>query len=502
MKRIIILASLGLSLLMTTSCQDEFLEASPTETAPSATPQQKLNGIYVLMVQTGSGGTNLDHDDFGQKGYDIYGDLMSSDMALEGVSYGWYSRIASTDDQVNATSASGLKVWRFYYKIINAANDVIKDLGGTDYVPTSEEERHMMGQAKTLRAYAYFYLLQYFTPGFDASAAAIPIYTAPDLPAAAKSTQQQVYDLIIDDLTKSISYLSDFQRENKGMVNQAVAKGILAYTYAAMGRNADAAVQAKSVINDYSLPLTTRAQLVWTQDTGLQGGFNDLNTNSWMWGFDIQVVNGLDLVSWWGQVDRFTYSYAAAGDYKGMDNNLYSTFTPNNNNATPIDYRKDQFQYSVRLPVNKFYDSKRVIMGQRQVTADYLYMRVDEFYLLAAETLAKIGQETEAKTILKKLLENRYVNPTQNQIPVIVPNPAVASLIDPLSGVALQDEIYRQTRIELWGEGKSYLALKRNKATVVRGSNHLFLVGTALPYNDPRMYFKIPQREIDDNPNF
>lgn len=484
MKRIIILASLGLSSLMMTSCQDEFLNASPTETAPSATPQQKLNGIYSMMVQTGTGGTNLDHDDFGQKGYDIYGDLLSSDMALEGVSYGWYSGLASTDDQVNATSATTLKAWRYYYKIINAANDVIKDLGGTNAIPDTDESKQMMGQAKTIRAYAYFYLLQYFTSGFDASSPAIPVYTSPDSPAAPKSTQQQVYDLIIDDLTKSIAYLDNFDRQNKGMVDQSIAKGVLAYAYAAMGKNAEAAVQAKSVINDYGYPLTTRAQLVWTQDTGLQGGFNDLNTNSWMWGFDIQVVNGLDLVSWWGQVDRFTYSYASVGDYKGMDNNLY-------NSVSADDARKAQFQFTVRIPTNKFYDSKRVVQGQRQVTTDYLYMRVDEFYLLAAETLAKSGQEGEAKTLLKTLLNNRYNNPV-----------TTLAYIDALSGVALQNEIYKQTRIELWGEGKSYLALKRNKATVVRGSNHLFLVGTSLPYNDPRMYFKIPQREIDDNPNF
>jgi hypothetical protein len=40
----------------------------------------------------------------------------------------------------------------------------------------------------------------------------------------------------------------------------------------------------------------------------------------------------------------------------------------------------------------------------------------------------------------------------------------------------LKKEIYLQTRIEFWGEGKSYLAMKR-KATTTRGSNHLFFAG-------------------------
>jgi hypothetical protein len=48
-------------------------------------------------------------------------------------------------------------------------------------------------------------------------------------------------------------------------------------------------------------------------------------------------------------------------------------------------------------------------------------------------------------------------------------------------------EIYLQTRIEFWGEGKSYLAMKRNKATTTRGSNHLFFAGDSFQYNDAKL---------------
>jgi len=59
---------------------------------------------------------------------------------------------------------------------------------------------------------------------------------------------------------------------------------------------------------------------------------------------------------------------------------------------------------------------------------------------------------------------------------------------------------YLKTRIELFGEGKSYLAMKRNKATITRGSNHLSSVGEAIPYNDERLTFEIPEGEIQFNP--
>ncbi|MBD0298566.1 MAG: RagB/SusD family nutrient uptake outer membrane protein, partial [Flavisolibacter sp.] len=136
-------------------------------------------------------------------------------------------------------------------------------------------------------------------------------------------------------------------------------------------------------------------------------------------------------------------------------------------------------------PRNKFFDPGRKAGGQRTVTTDLVYMRADEFYLLNAEANARIGQETKAKQALTKLLSQRITD---------------LSYLNNLSGKALLDEIYLQTRIELWGEGKSYLAMKRNKATITRGPNHLFLAGEPIPYNDDRLTFVIPQAEVLNNP--
>jgi hypothetical protein len=73
--------------------------------------------------------------------------------------------------------------------------------------------------------------------------------------------------------------------------------------------------------------------------------------------------------------------------------------------------------------------------------------------------------------------------------------------VNPLSGQALNDAIYLQTRLELWGEGKSYLALKRNKATSTRGTNHVFRSGQSFPYNSDELSFQIPQTEFNNNPS-
>ena len=154
-----------------------------------------------------------------------------------------------------------------------------------------------------------------------------------------------------------------------------------------MGNYAKVEELSMDIINNSGLNITTRENLL--------GGFNNLATNpSWMWGFDITTENGLDLISWWGQVDLYTYSYASVGDFKTMDEGLY-------NSIRTDDIRKEQFNGTYKnfkyFATGKFYNTAakaaRKIGGQRIVTDDYVYMRVDEFHLLAAEALAKQGKE-------------------------------------------------------------------------------------------------------------
>ena len=497
MKKIFLFSFTAALLLSTVGCNKDFLNVEPTQFLTEQQVQRaaehnpdviagSLSGIYTLMFQTGTGGTDLSHYDFGQKGYDIFSDMLSGDMALSVNTYNWYGRLTELTATDDYTREENYIVWRYYYRIIRAANSVIFASGGNDVVPDNDANKFIMGQAKALRAYAYFYLTQFEQNSYNPSEEILPIYTDPAQQNQPKSTAQDVYDLIVKDLTDAISLLQNFNRTSKNEINKYVAEGLLSYVYGAMGGN-DNYVKAKNLTNDIittgGFPLTTPTEDVYTGDAAI-GGFNDVNTPSWMWGQDITLDLGLDLVSWWGQIDYFTYSYAYAGDAKAIDEGLFNKIPAN-------DIRKKQFyssnpsSYLYLMPVYKFYDPNRTAGSQRNITTDYIYMRVDEMYLLNAEMAAKSGDEATARTRLKALLSLR------------IPD---ASYVDGLSGQALIDEIYLQTRIELWGEGKSYLAMKRNHATIVRGSNWLSHVGEAISYDDPRLTFKIPQSEIQNNP--
>lgn len=495
MKKLFIYSLAAMLLLgVSYSCSDDFLEVQPTRFLTQEQIQEasannpdviagSISGIYTLMFEAGTGGTT-DHDDFGQKGYDVFSDMLSGDMALSVSTYGWYrSGITEFQATTDYTNDGNYKVWRYYYRIIRSANSVIDALGGNDIVPETDENKHLLGQAKAMRAYGYFYLTQFFAESYNPAEEILPIYTDPNQENQPKSTTEQVFTLIVKDLNDAISLLETFTRGAKNEVNKSVAQGLLAYTYGIMGNNAMAKDLAADVINNGGFSIMTADEVVYSGTGDEVGGFDDVNTSGWMWGVDITLDNGLDLISWWGQIGLFTYSYQWAGDKKAIDQGLFD--------AIPADdVRKGQFytnsgSSNYLAPINKFYHSGRTIGGQRNVETDYVYMRVSEMYLLHAETAAKSGDEAAAKVSLKALLSLRLPDVTY---------------VDGLSGQALLDEIYLQTRIEFYAEGKSYLAMKRNQATIVRGANHLSNVGTPISYDDDRLTFEIPQSEIQNNP--
>lgn len=493
MKKSLIYSIVATSLL-TVGCSEDFLDpvrntsvitsedvAQFADVNP-ALVEGTLNGIGSFMIEP-AGVTGTRHYDLGQKGVDIWLDILSGDMALSSNSYGWYQNTANLVATVDYTREENRIIWIYYYKIINIANNVIQSLGGNDAVPTAETSRKAMGQAKAYRAYAYFYLTQIFQRSYDPAQEILPYYDG-ELTNTAKVPASQIYDLIVSDLTESISLLDTYTRTAKDQIDKNVAKGLLAYTYAAMGNNAEAKVLADDIVNNSGYTLTTRGQLAFP---GAGSGFNDVNTSSWMWGYDLTTDLGHQLLDWWGQVDYFTYSYAWAGDRKSIDTSLLAGIPTG-------DIRRTQFGTTGttnRMPINKFFDPGRTAGGQQIITTDLIFMRIEEFYLLSAEASAKTGDEATAKNRLKALMTVRFAGGAAD----------ADAYVDPLSGQALKDAIYLNTRIEMWGEGKSYLALKRNQATVTRGTNHVFRASQSFLYSIDEMSFQIPQAELDNNPS-
>ncbi|WP_315543196.1 RagB/SusD family nutrient uptake outer membrane protein [Capnocytophaga leadbetteri] len=481
MKKILTFSILSAVAFNLTACKKDFLETKPTEVVSTAPADVRLNGLYLMTYQKYTGGTS-GHTDFGQKNVDICTDMLCGDMALLATNYGQYRDIANLKATQQPSDNYNYIPWRYYYRLIYEANKSIAELSS----PKNNSEKYTLAQFRALRGYAYFYLMQIFTTKYepDSRTNSIPLYTTADITSKPRVKQSEVYAQIISDLEFAVTNLTGFTRSKKGMIDKYVAEGLLTYVYAAMGDNQKVAQLAQDIVNNSGYPLTTREQIFYDTTTKKGGGFNDVETKSWMWGVDLITENSFDLISWWGMIDIYTYSYAWVGDGKAVDDKLYAQIRTN-------DIRKKQFDEEL-LPSNKFFAPDRVIGGQRKISTDYIYMRVDEFYLLAAEALAKLGQDAQAKTIYKKLLKLRYPEATAA---------TDIAYVDALTNAQLQDDIYLNTRIELWGEGKSYFAMKRNHKTIERGSNHVEEKNTTFSYDNPRLTFAIPQNESINNLN-
>ncbi len=246
MKKIIKLTFITAIMLLTFSCEKDYLEEEPSEfittdqiaDAASRNPDViagTMKGIYALMFETGTGGTT-GHDDFGQKGYDIFSDMLSSDMALSLSTYGWY-RASITEYQCTQdfTYTDNYQVWRYYYRIIRSANTVIDALGGNDAIPDLDENKYIMGQAKVMRAHSYFYLTQYFQKSYDPSEPILPLYDDLLDQNGPKVAASEIYAFIESDLLEAITLLDGYIRSAKVEVDQNIAKAILAYFYGANG---------------------------------------------------------------------------------------------------------------------------------------------------------------------------------------------------------------------------------------------------------------------------
>lgn len=122
------------------------------------------------------------------------------------------------------------------YLFNKVINEVMQATDGTD-----EVKRSIQAQAKTARAWTYFMLINYFGKPYNASTAAsdpgFPIIDKADVTQTkfTRASVQQVYDLILNDLTTSIPDLPA-QLTHRMRLCKAAGEGLLGKVYLFMGK--------------------------------------------------------------------------------------------------------------------------------------------------------------------------------------------------------------------------------------------------------------------------
>ncbi len=492
-------ATVVLAGLAFTSCSEDFLDREPvgdyiTEDQLSENMKWnaqvllgELNGVTSNLIRWQTGGTTR-QDDFGQKSVDIVHDLMTGDMVYcNGNSYGWFGEDCRLQNATYNQNRPYI-LWRYYYRVINAANFNL-DTAGSDIVePENAQNKYYFAVAKTIRAYAYFNLVTNFAKNYNVSKdkKTLPVYRTQTEAYGAPQTVDSVYNFIFEDLNGAIAAYQNAAAEGVtgdiSMPGLDVAYTIAAYAYLQKGDNAKALEAATN-----ALTVTSKQPLT---GNNLYFGFNTVNNSNWMWGIDITDQNTGGLCTFWGMMDLFTYSYTAAGDFKVINSDLHSQIPDTDARKVwfAITLKNNQGQVvAAGVPGNKFYDPARIMMGDATWTNDIHFMRAEEPYMIAAEAAARMGQLDEAKGYLGVILEDR--------------DAAKAATLEDMTKDELLEEIYFNWRVEFWGEGKSLLTLKRFEKSATRPANDYYVEIGTVNYDDVRFTFAIPQTELQNNPN-
>jgi tetratricopeptide (TPR) repeat protein len=474
MKKIL---TITLSLLMLTSCEKEFLDTTPESTindeqlATSAEGYAAIiNGVYSALRSYGLSIVG-NHEDYGHKSILAATDIMSNDLVL--TSSSWYGPFYDYLGRQQTDSDSRL-AWSIYYPQIKTVNIVLTAIPAE--AATDAKLKKIRGQALALRGHFYFMLARMYGPTYvgNESKLCVPLYTEVTLDGKARSTVNEVYTLIENDLKESVELLKGSTRTNNNAIDLSVAQAFLADIYLEMGKYAEAAPLANAARQGY--PLLTESE--WTT------GFYDVTNKDTMWGATITSAQSSFVASFFGHFDNTNTAGYAGGLslYKNIDKRLY-------NSISDTDYRKKAFVAPGGDPAYPdLPDYANIKFRDPTIDGgDYIYLRAAAMYYIEAEAYAKSGNEAKAIQTLYDITVTRdpsYVKSTK-------------------TGAALINEIILQKRIELWGEGNAWFDMKRLGIPLERdypGSNHSDFGKFNIPAGDNRFTFQVPQAEVDANP--
>lgn len=523
-------ALLGSAMLLTTSCSD--LDTNPSGSTMSdgqlnevlaqdpSKLKSEVSGMYANMIEYGAitqwyGTGQPRHYDFGYASTMMMMDASGQDEPSQVSGYNWYNKPLRFVDRT-ANSETTYFIWNQCYKNIKVANDVLKSV---DLENLSDVAKSYVGQAYAMRAFEYFTLIQIYQFSYKGheDAAGVPIVTEKTAEAEAnnnpRAAVKDVYKQIMDDLNTAIDYLTD-SRSAKSEINRQVAYGLRARVNLVMQNWSDAAADAKKAAEGYT-PLS--------KDAAAAPGFNDVSASNWIWGNIVDESNDIvqsGILNFPSMMCSFTgngYSptYAcrminsklwkeipSTDVRKGwwIDENLNSPIV----NPKYVVHQEDEDEdgnvvkylavynqtgdevADITEPyTNVKFGAYKNQYGNELNACDIPLMRVEEMILIQAEATAMGGNIEEGKRILENFVRT-YRDPSYT--------------CNATTAEGVQDAVWFQRRVELWGEGFSFTDLLRLKKPLDRtGANYEVSVRFNLPAESPIFLYLIPEDEENHN---
>lgn len=527
-----------LMIIVGVSCEEEYLETAPTDAISASdalsTPENMMlviHGLHSLMYTQNPLPDNYWHVTGQSHILPMY-DFLTGNMIHSAPGNGWMRYEAQWLRHTSATDAYIEYIWYQMYHFVNSTNLIIDAVENGDFV-MDEEMNNILGQAHAYRAWAFHQLVMNWGKGYlignPATDPGVPLRIASGAPydGGPRATVQEVYDQVIEDIDKAITYLeagnspSASNGAEKSHISANAAYGIKARVHLSMGDWAAASTAANAALAGYSV----MGEADW------KVGFNQLALPEVIWGG--RVI---------GEETNYfaAYFYYICPTFNGSQNRGNPKLFPINlyNQMGVNDYRRDAV-----LPLapntnpaasngeggssasdpnytneTDFWNAWASVITTWGMTTghhthpymhvkflqqnpgtidpdDVIYMRASEMYLIIAEAEAMQGNLGPAITALRTVADER--------------NPDWDSTVEPTltDQTAVMNEIKFQRKVELYGEGFSWHDMIRwdeeKDMTGTGASQVLYQDGwqQARPSVNNLWIWKIPQREIDANPH-
>lgn len=273
----IYISALAVALIMFQGC-DGVLDVEPQQSVDSEDAVTTAEDVNSVLV--GAYDAMGDGDLYG--GWiQMTGDLLASEgnMSFVGTFFG--PREIANKNQLY-DNGQLTSTWIDAYNTINITNNVLANL---DLLDASETAR-VEGEAKLIRGMMYFELVRLFAAPYEAgqvnNQAGVPIVLEPtdlitDANNISRSSVEEVYNLILDDLNDARDFLPNSNPIESYYGNSMVASAMLSRVYLQQGEYEDARDEASRVIEEGNYSLARSSEI---GGSDFAAAFNNENNTS------------------------------------------------------------------------------------------------------------------------------------------------------------------------------------------------------------------------------
>lgn len=425
-----------------------------------ATASAVLTGIYSNLNQL-----SINSIDAGPGSLSLFAGLSADEFKLYSGISGLYL-FHYTNSLTSAVLGSGY--WESIYRRIYITNSAIDGINKASTL-TTEVKKQLLGEAKFMRAFFYFYLVNLYGD--------IPLVLTTDYSVNAvmpRTPRSQVWDQIVSDLKDAQVLLSSnfLKADAQSSTNDRLrptkwaALGMLSRTYLYLGKWSDAEMAASAVISNNLLFDTV----------SLNSNVFIKNSKEAIW--QLQPVN-----TGWNTEDARVFIIPPSGPSFAypiyLSNYLLNSFESG-------DYRKIAWVKNVKLSNGDiyYYPYKYTSATLNAPVTEYqMVLRIAEMYLIRAEARVQqgdfVGALADLNVIRKRAMLSNYSGPMD-----------LSSLLS---------AILHERQVELFTEwGHRWFDLKRSNT--VDSVMSIVASQKGGTWNTNWQWYPISQSELQKNP--